>query len=358
MHRTTWIELSSEALRHNASVVRQLAPKAAILAMVKANGYGHGANWVAEQLNSQANGFAVARLCEAMHLRDSNPQARILLLGTLLDREVLQKCAQSQLDIVIHDLASAKLLANTPLATPITVWLKLNIGMNRLGMSAGEFCDAHHFLNSKSHIAGIQHMSHFSDAEEVDASLTLQQAKKLAELSASLGQHPISMANSAAIIAHPTTHCDWVRPGIMLYGDDPTQRLPAELALKPVMRFKSKIIAMRDVANGDGVGYNRRWKAAMPSRIATVAAGYADGYPRHAPDGTPVLVNGQRASLAGRVSMDLLTIDVSHLPHTAVGDEVTLWGEGLAAAEVGSHCGTISYELFTRITTRVKRYYS
>ena len=357
MHRTTWIELSSEALRHNASVVRQLAPKAAILAMVKANGYGHGADWVAEQLMNQVNGFAVARLSEARLMRAAKANIPILLLGTLLDTDLLHECARLKFDVVVHDLASAKLLADTALQTPITVWLKMNIGMNRLGMSAAEFSQAHQLLIDCPHVASLQHMSHFSDAEDINQQLTQQQSQKLQTLSASLGKHPISMANSAAIITHPETHHDWVRPGIMLYGDDPTQGLSGELALKAVMTFKAKIIALRDVAKDDGVGYNRRWQAKTPARIATVAAGYADGYPRHAPDGTPVLVNGLRASLAGRVSMDLMTIDVSHLSHTAIGDEVTLWGSGLPAGEVGSHCGTISYELFTRITPRVNRVY-
>ncbi|WP_320837303.1 alanine racemase [Zhongshania sp.] len=357
MHSTTWIELSSEALRHNASIVRQLAPKAAILAMLKANGYGHGASWVAEQLKTTANGFAVARPCEARLLRAANPQARILLLGTLLDSDILFECATLELDVVVHDLATAKRLAQTPLPRPIAVWLKLNIGMNRLGMSATEFSEAHNLLSATDHISTIQHMSHFSDAEDIDPSLSQQQSQKLLTLSNSLGEYPISMANSAAIIAHPDTHHDWVRPGIMLYGDDPTQRLSGEQALKPVMNFKARVIAVRDVAEAEGVGYNRRWRAKTAARIATVAAGYADGYPRNAPDGTPVLVNGQRASLAGRVSMDLMTIDVSHLPTTAIGDEVSLWGDGLPAAEIGKHCGTISYELFTRITERVDRFY-
>lgn len=357
MHRTTWIELSSEALRHNASVVRQLAPNAAILAMVKANGYGHGAHWVAEQLKQHVNGFAVARISEARVLRDAMPTSPLLLLGTLLDKDLLLTCAGLELDIVIHDIASAKLLANTPLPKPISVWLKMNIGMNRLGLSAAEFREAHLLLSGKPHISSILHMSHFSDAEDIDARLTQQQSQKLRTLSLELGNSPISMANSAAIISHPESHLDWVRPGIMLYGDDPTQRLSNELALKPVMTFKAKIIATREVAKDEGVGYNHRWRASGSARIATVAAGYADGYPRHAPDGTPVLVNGQRASVAGRVSMDLMTIDVSHLPATAIGDEVTLWGEGLPAAEVGEHCGTISYELFTRITARVSRFY-
>ncbi|MDF1691800.1 MAG: alanine racemase [Zhongshania sp.] len=364
MHKTTWVELSSEALRHNANIVRRLAPKAAILAMVKANGYGHGASWVAECLHQQVDGFAVARLSEAQQLRakltQKHIQARIVQLGTAVDAAVLQTCSAQQLDLIIHDLESAKLLAASALPQPITVWLKMNIGMNRLGMSATEFTQAHQLLSCQSHIADIHHMSHFSDAEDTDPSLTAQQSLRLSELSASLStarHYPLSMANSAAIIAHPNCHYDWVRPGIMLYGDDPTQRLSAANALKPVMTFKAKVLAVRGVDASDGVGYNRRWRAKSNARIATVAAGYADGYPRHAPDGTPVLVNGLRAKVAGRVSMDLMTIDVSQLPQTAVGDEVTLWGEGLPAAEVGSHCGTISYELFTRITDRVERVY-
>ncbi|MEX1670209.1 alanine racemase [Zhongshania guokunii] len=363
MHKTTWVELSREALRHNANMVRRLAPKAAILAMVKANGYGHGASWVAESLHQQVEGFAVARLSEAQQLRarltKKHIQARIVQLGTSVDGAVLQACSVHGLDLVIHDLESAKLLAASPLPRPITVWLKMNVGMNRLGMSTEEFAQAHQLLCVQPHIASIHHMSHFSDAEDLDPTLTEQQSLRLSELSSSLSgsPYPLSMANSAAIIGHPNCHHDWVRPGIMLYGDDPTQRLHAANALKPVMTFKATVLALRDVAPGDGVGYNRRWQAKSNARIATVAAGYADGYPRHAPDGTPVLVNGQRASVAGRVSMDLMTIDVSHLPHTTVGDEVTLWGEGLAASEVGRYCGTISYELFTRITSRVDRIY-
>jgi len=360
MHRTTWVELNSTALRHNAATVRRLAPKAAILAMVKANGYGHGADWVADQLQNRVDGFAVARYSEALTLRAAQADKRILLLGTELDSALLQDCAAQKLDIVIHDLNTAKLLAKTKLPKPITVWLKMNTGMNRLGMNATEFTQAHHLLAAKSDIAAIHHMSHFSDAETVDHTTTTAQYQRLSSVSRSLcnsQQHaPISMANSAAIIVHPETHLDWVRPGIMLYGDDPSATLPAD-ALHPVMTFKAKVLAVRDVESGDGVGYNRRWQANGKSRIATVAAGYADGYPRQAPDGTPVLINGQRAPLAGRVSMDLLTVDVSHLPSVKPGDIATLWGENLPAAEVGQHCNTISYELFTRITQRVERVY-
>ncbi|MFT7406209.1 alanine racemase [Zhongshania sp.] len=357
MHRTTWVEFNSKALRHNAAIVRRLAPSAAILAMVKANGYGHDADWVAKQLHDLVDGFAVARFSEALSLRASQTQTRILLLGTELNGEQLQDCARHQLDVVIHDIDTAKVLANTSLTAPITVWLKMNTGMNRLGMSASEFVQAHKLLASNSAVAAILHMSHFSDAETEDRSTTALQYQRLTSLSYSLGDFPISMANSAAVIGHPQTHHEWVRPGIMLYGDDPSNSLSAGSGLQSVMTFKAKVLAVRDLEAGDAVGYNRRWQAKGKSRIATIAAGYADGYPRQAPDGTPVLINGVRASLAGRVSMDLMTVDVSHLPSVKAGDVATLWGEQLPAAEVGQYCNTISYELFTRITDRVERIY-
>ncbi|CAA0108841.1 alanine racemase [Zhongshania aliphaticivorans] len=357
MHKTTWVELNSKALRHNANTVRRLAPHAAILAMVKANGYGHGAEWVAEQLHDIVDGFAVARPSEAFSLRSVRPQDRILLLGTEINEALLRDCAAHRLDLVIHDIDTARLLANTTLSKSVTVWLKMNTGMNRLGMSPADFTEAHHLLSTQGHIAAIHHMSHFSDAETADASITQAQYQTLTALSSSLGDVPLSMANSAAIIAHPSTHLNWVRPGIMLYGDDPTCTLPSNQSLQAVMSFKAKVLAVRDIELGEGVGYNRRWRATRKARIATIAAGYADGYPRQALDGTPVLINDQRAVLAGRVSMDLLTVDVSHLPHVKAGDTATLWGDKLSAAEVGQHCNTISYELFTRITQRVERFY-
>jgi alanine racemase len=357
MHKTTWVELNSKALRHNAAIVRRLAPNAAILAMVKANGYGHGAEWVADQLHDLVNGFAVARLSEALSLRLAQANTRILLLGTELNADVMIECAANKLDLVIHDINTAKLLATTKLPQPITVWLKMNTGMNRLGMSASEFAEAHRLLIAHHNINAIHHMSHFSDAETEDYTNTNRQHQQLTSLSKSLGSVPISMANSAAIIVHPKTHLDWVRPGIMLYGDDPSSTLAATNALQAVMTFKAKVLAVREVNLGDGVGYNRRWKANGKAIIATIAAGYADGYPRQAPDGTPLLINGERAVIAGRVSMDLLTADVSHLPSVKPGDIATLWGENRPAVEVGQHCNTISYELFTRITARVHREY-
>lgn len=325
--------------------------------MLKANGYGHGAHWVAAQLADQAQGFGLARLCEAQALRRLYPEKRLLLLGTLVDSNTLIECAQSRIDLVIHRLEDARLLADTPLPSPISVWLKRNIGMNRLGMNHDDFCAAHLLLAKHPNVSGLVHMSHFSDAEIPQARLSDQQAQQLLNTSRSLGDYPLSLANSAAIINHPQHHQHWQRPGIMLYGDDPTHSLKGQQALQAVMQFKSRVIAINNIGAGEGVGYNRRWQASETRRIATIGAGYADGYPRHAADGTPLLIGGERATLAGRVSMDLLTADITELPAVKVGDEVTLWGKGLSAGEVASHCDTISYELFTQVTGRVERIY-
>ncbi len=357
MHNSTWIELDKAALQHNCKVVKALAPDAHILAMLKANGYGHGAAWVAEALADQVQGYGLARLEEARELRSRFPDARLLLLGNLITEEMIRECAALNTDVLIHSMAGAEQFSALPLPQKLNCWLKLNIGMNRLGMSADEFVRAHECLAVSANCGQLIHMSHFPEAEDRDKAETELQSQRLLSLSAGLGKYPCSQANSAAIIAHPNTHREWVRPGIMLYGDDPTCSLSGAMALRPVMHFKSRVIALRDVGPGEGVGYNRRWRASQKRLIATISTGYADGYPRCAPDGTPVLVNGQRANLAGRVSMDLMTVDVSDIPRVQVGDEVTLWGDGLPAAEVGQHCGTISYELFTRITSRVARFY-
>lgn len=358
MHNTTWIELDADALRHNASIVKQLAAPARILAMVKANGYGHGADWVAESLQDQVDGFGVARIEEAIALRATFTQQAIVLLGGLLDADTLALCAEKHIDLVIHTPQGAHLLADTGLSSPLRVWLKMNTGMNRLGLNTEEFNRAHALLCDSANVSELIHMTHFSDAEVAGSDRTTQQYQALAASNQVLGKQSMSAANSAAIIAHPNTHANWVRPGIMLYGDDPTESLAGEQCLQPVMSFYSKVVAIHELEVGQGVGYNRRWHADAPSRIATIAVGYGDGYPRHAPDGTPVLINGKMAALAGRVSMDLLTVDISQHENVKIGDRATLWGKGLPAADVARHCGTISYQLFTGITGRVARSYS
>jgi alanine racemase len=346
------IDLS--ALQRNLQVVRDAAPNSRVMAVIKADAYGHGMLECSRALG-EADAFAVSRLEEAIELRENEITHRILLLSTLLDEAAIRLCAKLDIDIVIHQADMARLLASIKLDKKINAWLKLDTGMHRAGLSAEEFTGAHEMLNSHKNIGEILHMSHFASAEETTGSCTRQQIERFTRAAAPLNK-AVSLANSAAIQAWPETHGDWVRPGIMLYGGQPVVGDKA-LVVEPVMTLVSRVIAIRDLKPGDGVGYNSTWQCQRHSRIATVAIGYADGYPRHAKSGTPVLVKGHRAQLVGRVSMDLISIDITGVPGVEPGDEVVLWGEGLPVDEVAAHCDTISYDLLTGVSGRVPRIY-
>lgn len=354
---TCWAEIHHDALRHNARLAKNLAPQARLMAMIKGDGYGHGLLETAGALTDIADGFAVARLQEATALRAHEISHPVLLLGTLLDDQQLLRCAELRLDLVIHDIDTAQRLASSTLPCPVNVWLKLNTGMNRLGMSEEDFQSAHHLLEKSPQVAEILHMTHFSSADEADKAVTAGQIQRLKSTSAGLGDYPLSMANSAGIIAHPDSHAGWNRPGIMLYGDNPARDF-AQAELRQVMQFKASVIALHTLKAGDKVGYNQTWTAPGYCRIAVLGVGYADGYPRHARNGTPVLINGERAALAGRVSMDIISVDISALKQPVqLGDEALLWGEGLPAWEIAAAAETISYQLYTGVTARVPKIY-
>lgn len=342
-----------DALRHNFALVRSLCPECRIVALVKADAYGHGLLPVARAL-AQAEGLAVARLAEALTLRQAGIGQRLLLLGSLLDDDDLARCAAQRIDITVHDVETAGRVARYR-GQPLNVWLKLDSGMHRLGLDHAAFQAADRQLRGSPGVAEIIHMTHFASAEALDIPITEEQLGRLRLASGDSGAL-LSCANSAAIIARHDTRCGWVRPGIMLYGDNPVAE-SHPLPLRAVMSLRARVMSVRELATGEAVGYNGRWRAPRPSRIASIGIGYGDGYPRHAPDGTPVWLNGQRVPLAGRVSMDTITVDVTDLPPVAPGDEAVLWGEELPAATVAEHAGTISYELFTSVTSRVAREY-
>ncbi|MEH6557229.1 MAG: alanine racemase [Oceanicoccus sp.] len=363
MHNTT-ATISLNAIRHNLQQVKYLAPNAHVMAMVKADAYGHGLIEVAAILNA-ADGLAVARAEEALKLRAAGIEQRILILGGLLNPTDLKECCRHSIDIVIHNVSQANDFLTATLPTPMNIWLKIDSGMHRLGLSADEFQHYQQRLSCSPNTNEILGMTHFSSAD-ADSSEQTQQQQTLFEQVVSGFSAPQSLANSAAIIKRPQSHRDWVRPGIMLYGANP---LPADsqqlfpVNLHPAMTLSSKVLATRLVKSGDSVGYNARWTAPSDRIIATVGVGYGDGYPRHAPNDTPVLVNGRRAGLVGAVSMDLITIDVSNCGPVSVGDEVTLWGNAssgqqLLAEEVAQWAETISYELFTSVTARVAKSYT
>jgi alanine racemase len=355
MKNTATAHIKLNAIRHNLNVAKQLAPRSKILAMVKADAYGHGLLPVAEAL-TQADGLSVARLDEALTLRQHGIKQRLVVLGTVVSEEDLTLCSQQHLDLVVHNLETAEAVTRNKLATPINVWLKIDTGMHRLGVLPDNYIDIYTQLEQSDNVAEIIVMTHFSCADELIDAATAEQLSCFNELTA---QQTVikSAANSAALIRYQHAHFDWVRPGIMLYGADPLQEGSC-LPLQAAMTLKSHVIAIRDLEEEETVGYGRTWQAEAPTRLATVGIGYGDGYPRHAKNGTPVVINNRIATLAGRVSMDLITVDITDCGEVNIGDEVILWNEQLKATEVARHADTIAYELFTSITQRVEKTYS
>ncbi len=353
MNSLAWADISLTALKSNLAIAKQAAPNAKIMAVIKADAYGHGAVNAAQAL-SASDAFAVARIEEGIQLRNHGINHVIIVLSGANTRDDFETCHQQQLQAVIHSTQSLDIALHHP-GNPLKIWLKIDTGMHRLGLNGDDFLQALKAIQSSKHLELMGVMSHLANAELLDNPANDQQQRLFDRLSTGLTTR--SLANSAGLLFHPATHHEWVRPGIMLYGSNPAEEENAfTRQLKPVMTLKSRVIHLKTIAQGERVGYNGIWQADKESRIATIAIGYADGYPRHASNGTPVLINGKTYPLAGRVSMDLITVDVSS-GGVNVGDEVTLWGEGLSANQIAKHANTISYELFTGITNRVKKIY-
>jgi alanine racemase len=356
MRDTASATIDLDAIRCNLAAVRTLCSKSRVMAMVKCDAYGHGLLPVAKALDA-ADGLAVARFKDALALRASGIEQRILLVGTLLDSDELAICSNLDIDVTAHDEPSVAAIACQARRTPLTVWLELDSGMCRLGLDVDGFVAAFRELSRHPGVRELVQMSHFSNADDADDSVTKSQMALVERCrSRSAAQTGLSIANSAALLRSDEFHADWVRPGIILYGDNPVcQHKP--LALSTAMTLRSSIIAIRNLKVGESVGYGRTWTAERQSRIATVGIGYGDGYPRQARNGTPVWVGGGYASLAGRVSMDSLTIDLTEIGGSQVGDEVVLWGREVPVSSVASCAGTISYELLTSAGRRVRREY-
>lgn len=353
--RDATLTLDRGALGHNLRRVRTCAPHSRILAMVKADAYGHGARVVAAQIAHQVDALGVAFLEEALELRDAGITTPLVLMEGVFNEYELATARALNMQLVVAQPLQVDLLARCPQGQPLPVWLKVDSGMHRLGFSPADALDAYHRLEALPAVSRITLCSHFAAADEPDASRTRNQHQVMEQLAARLPALPRSLANSAAILAWPETHDQWVRPGIMIYGGSPfPHRSAAELDLRPVMTLHSRVIAVRELTAGECVGYGATWQAERDTRIAVIAIGYGDGYPRHARSGTPVLVNGRRYPLVGRVSMDMITIDLGQ-DEAKPGDDAVLWGDGLPVEEVAACAGTISYELFCKITARVQR---
>lgn len=350
--------ISRSAWQRNLARLRDAAPHAFMLAVIKANAYGHGAVEAARTLPADA--YGVARLGEGLELRAAGITAPIVLMEGVFSPDELSLALEHRFDLVVHSMHQIDWLASLATTTgiqPIVVWLKINTGMNRLGFSEGEVQDAARRLQNLDIVKELRVMTHFATADESAHPLTDRQLAAFAAVSAGIPGSR-SVGNSAGIIRGPKTQGDWVRAGIALYGSSPTsERTASELGLEPVMSLESEVIALRDLEVGDSVGYGATWVAARRTRLAVIAAGYADGVPRSCPSGTPVLVAGHRVPLVGRVSMDMITVDVTDLPSVEIGDRVILWGSGLSVDEIAAHAGTIGYELLCRVTARVPRVY-
>jgi alanine racemase len=345
-------EVSAAALRANLARVREIAPHSRVMAVVKANAYGHGL--VPTALCLDADSFAVARIEEALALRGAGVRRPIVLLEGVFNAEQLTEAARQNLEIVVHESEQLALLESAPPGHRFVVWLKIDTGMNRLGFRPAAAEEAVRRLEAMGdRLHELRLMTHFASADERASSQTLQQLARFDVLTQGRTAAR-SLANSAALFAQPESHADWVRPGLALYGISPFgDQVGRALGLTPAMRLVSTVIAVRDVPTGETVGYGGVWRAMRDSRVAIVAAGYGDGLPRALPNGTPVLVRGARAELAGRVSMDMIAVDVTGIAGVHVGDPVLLWGSELPVEEIASHAGTISYELLCAVSQRV-----
>ncbi len=345
------------ALRHNFQRVRQAAPGSRIMAIIKANAYGHGLLRVAQSLPG-ADAFGVASPEEGITLRESGFDRCIVLLEGLFTPDDIALVGGYRLDIVVHHVSQLDMLEQAALNRPVDVWLKLDTGMNRLGFDPDAAAHIVARLQSLEQVATVRYMTHFACADEPDNDTTAVQSDRFNRALDTL-EGERTLANSAAILAWPDTHADWVRPGIMLYGASPLAgQRAAALDLQPVMTLKSRLIAINACRQGDAVGYGGDWRCPEDMPVGVAAIGYGDGYPRHAGSGMPVLVNGRRAELIGRVSMDMICLDLRGHDSPAVGDEVVLWGDSLPIEEIAAGAGTISYELLCGISHRVRLEYT
>jgi alanine racemase len=346
--------VDSGALRHNLERVRRWAPRSRVMAVIKANAYGHGLVAVARALE-EADSFAVARVDEGLTLRRAGIDKRTVLLEGVFDRGQLDSAAAAGFELVVHAEEQIELLRGAAADVRFKVWLKLDSGMNRLGFKGAAFEAAYAALRGLPGVeTPVNLFTHLSSADVPESAATTEQLALFAQATCALpGER--SIANSAGMLSIPKAQADWVRPGLMLYGVSPfAGTIGADYGLKPVMTLKSHLIAVKDVAQGESVGYGGAWTASRPTRLAVAAVGYGDGYPRSVDSGSPVLVNDERAPLAGRVSMDMIGIDVTDLARPPkLGDPVILWGEGLPVEEIAVWAGTIPYELLCGISQRV-----
>lgn len=355
MSRLVTATIHMEALQHNLQQARaRVGGGVQVVAVIKANGYGHGLITVAHALH-QADLYAVGCLDEALQLRQVHIEKPILLLEGFEGEEELRAISQLNLQTVVHSEQQWGLLQSLSLKQPITIWLKVDSGMGRLGFTPQQAEALLPELQAHPSISRVVLTSHFANADQPDHAMNRQQQECFEQCCVETDL-PRSLCNSAALLSNPAAHVEFVRPGIMLYGSSPfADQTAASFQLKPAMTLQAPLIAIKSIKAGESVGYGSTWVAEQPTRLGVVAIGYGHGYPRQLPNGTPLLIRGARVPLVGRVSMDMITVDLTTLPEAEVGDLVTLWGEGLPVDEIAQQAGSISYELLCQLTSRVER---
>ena len=349
MTRPARVIINPRAARHNLEWVRRHAPGARVLAVIKADGYGHGIARMARIFDT-ADAFAVAAIEEAVTLREAGIAKPIVLLEGPFEAAELEQVAALGLDIVVHNQEQLDMLPGAP--HPHAVWLKFDTGMHRLGFDPARAAAA--IATVRALGMPLRYMTHFANTHHRgDASVERQIERFEKLLDGAAGER--SLANSGAVLGYPRAHGDWVRPGLMLYGVSPfDHELGHELGLQPVMTLRSRLISVRSVRTGEAVGYGGAFVCPEDMPVGVVAYGYGDGYPRHAQTGTPVLVRGIRTQVIGHISMDMMTVDLRPVPAARVADAVTLWGVGLPIEEVARASGTIPYELLCRVRMRAQ----
>lgn len=360
--------INLENVKHNARFSRAQAPLSKLMAVVKANAYGHGAHEIVRVLAEEnlADAFAVARFDEALALRQTEKTRPLLILGGIYTNNELDSCLQHHIDVVVHQQEQVDLLCKhvTRRNAKINVWLKMDSGMHRLGIMPELYAKSFHALSALGFVNQVIAMSHFANADHQGNAHTQQQLDTFQRIIRSMpnaDKIPYSLANSAGVLNWKSSHGSWTRPGLMLYGINPLADKESP-DLKPVMSLQAPVISLRTIRSGEYVGYSLRWHAQRDSLIATIALGYADGYPTQIQTGTAVLIDGQRAPIVGRVSMDLITVDCTDLINVNTGDTATFWGEDthgniLTVEEIAQQANTIPYDLVSKIGGRVKYEY-
>ena len=354
MSRPAHVIINQSAIRHNLNKVRQMAPDSQIMAIVKADAYGHGVEHVTPAMQ-EVNAFGVACLEEASALRSLGISKPIVLLEGHFSKDEFAAISQLHLDLVIHHQSQIDMLQAVALKTPLNVWIKIDTGMHRLGFDPAEVPQVIRFMQGSANVSdNIRLMSHFATANEKDMSFVRKQTDSFYTIAE---QYKLerSFCNSAAVINDSQSHMDWIRPGLMMYGISPfAESTGKNHGLIPAMSLKSKLISVKRLQAGETVGYGATWTCPETMPIGIVAAGYGDGYPRHAPSGTPILVNDKVCQLIGRASMDMLAVDLRHADNAAVGDEVLLWGENLPVEEIARAANTIPYQLVCAMHKRLR----